>query len=91
MSDFVMSNFSISGIASADSLFLNVTSSLASFVLGCVYRAPSNDFHSDVKLFSTLTNIANDYANLVIFGDLNMPDLKWPLSSPVAPNQSAHY
>ncbi|KAJ3656547.1 hypothetical protein Zmor_015618 [Zophobas morio] len=93
VSNFVMSNFIVSVVDSdtsnVESLFLKVTGKSLSIVLGCVYRTPSSDFDSDLELFNALTVLANDYNNLLICGDFNMPELNWPLVCSGSLNRSS--
>ncbi|KAJ3644167.1 hypothetical protein Zmor_026839 [Zophobas morio] len=93
VSNFVMSNFIVSVVDSdtsnVESLFLKVTGKSLSIVLGCVYRTPSSDFDSNLELFNALTVLANDYNNLLICGDFNMPELDWPLVCSGSLNRSS--
>ncbi|KAJ3662053.1 hypothetical protein Zmor_006420 [Zophobas morio] len=92
VSDHVMSNFTITIIdtptLNIESLVIKLSNRSLTLALGCIYRAPSTDFVSDSKLFDIISNLANDYTNLLIFGDFNMPDLSWPLATLVSSNPS---
>ena len=87
-----MSNFTITIIdtptLNIESLVIKLSNRSLTLALGCIYRAPSTDFESDSKLFDIISNLANDYTNLLIFGDFNMPDLSWPLATLVSSNPS---
>ncbi|KAJ3646502.1 hypothetical protein Zmor_024087 [Zophobas morio] len=90
--DHVMFNFTITIIdtptLNIEFLVIKLSNRSFTLALGCIYRAPSTDFESDSKLFDIISNLANDYTNLLIFGDFNMPDLSWPLTTLVSSNPS---
>ncbi|RYA66063.1 endonuclease/exonuclease/phosphatase family protein, partial [Enterobacter cloacae complex sp. 2DZ2F20B] len=62
-----------------ESLFLQVTDKTLTFVLGCIYRPPSSVLNDDKLLFQTLSELASNNNKVFIFGDFNLPDVKWPL------------
>ena len=72
-----------------DSLVLRISCKNFSFVLSCVYRPPGTDLTSDHNLFLKLSDLVEAYENVFVFGDFNMPDLKWPLNPKLKCSQSS--
>lgn len=81
--DDVIGNFSVEpsyiNMPGIDSIFLSLRSSTASITVGCVYRPRASN--SDHILLHHLSNMATLNDSLLVFGDFNIPQLKWPLVS----------
>jgi hypothetical protein len=63
-----------------DSLFLKISNCLCTFVLGCVYRPPSSCFDDDKILINYINHTTRKYDKIFVFGDFNMPDVRWPIN-----------
>ena len=69
-----------------ESLVIKLSKSSLTLAVSCIYRAPSTDFGSDSKLFDIISDLVNDYTDLLIFGDFNMNDLRSSLTTLVPSN-----
>ncbi|KAJ3652588.1 hypothetical protein Zmor_018540 [Zophobas morio] len=83
VADLICSSFTInilsSEIGKNEALFLKLSNSSISFVLGCIYRPPDSAIGDDRKLFTFVSKIADSCDKLIITGDFNLPDITWPL------------
>lgn len=62
-----------------DNIFLTVKSPALTATIGCVYRPRACP--ADIALVDGLARLSADCSNLVVAGDFNIPELKWPLQS----------
>lgn len=88
LSNSVFAGFTISPIdlltPGSESLALHVKSPRLNLVLCCVYRPPNSAAQNDQITFESLSHLTSTFSNVIIMGDFNMPDLRWPsfLDSP---------
>ena len=59
------------------SLFINISNKNSHLNLGLVYRSPNISKEDDEKLNSQLIKATKSIKNVVIFGDLNHPEINW--------------
>ena len=85
ISDHICANFAVIPITvdtgNIDSIFLKITNTRLTFLLGCIYRPPTSIIEDDHSLFQCISEMTDVYQHLFIFGDFNMPDIKWPLNA----------
>ncbi|KAJ3655201.1 hypothetical protein Zmor_014338 [Zophobas morio] len=85
ISDHICANFAVIPITAntgkIDSILLKITNTRLTFLLGCIYRPPTSIIEDDHSLFQCISEITDVYQHLFIFGDFNMPDIKWPLNA----------
>ncbi|XP_063930367.1 uncharacterized protein LOC135142576 [Zophobas morio] len=83
--DHICANFALIPITddtgNIDSIFLKITNTRLTFLLGCIYRPPTSIIEDDHSLFQCISEITDIYQHLFIFGDFDMPDIKWPLKA----------
>jgi len=60
-----------------DNLFIDMTSGELSLLLGCIYRPRATD--SDYLLFDHLLQISQERKYVLIAGDFNLPEIRWPI------------
>lgn len=70
-----------------DNIFLSLCFTGCTITVGCIYRPHASD--SDVPLLQHMSELCEQHDNLVIAGDFNLPQLKWPLRS-LTGGQSFH-
>lgn len=89
--DSVFSQFTVtvlpSNIPGFEAICLLFHNKHLSFTICCVYRPPDTAYNNYVQLINFLSVLASTYKNLIIAGDFNHRDLKWP--HPVPQNASS--
>lgn len=89
ISSLAVSQFSLK-TPGIDNLFLTLRSPDIFLTIGCIYRPHSCP--ADDTLIEELSQLASTCTNLVVAGDFNLPELKWPLhSTPAGSNMAARF
>lgn len=71
-------DFSISGI---ETIWLKIRTNAITITLGNIYRPGSASTEATTDLCNVLKIISETHKNVIVFGDFNFPDIKWPLHS----------
>ncbi|KAJ3662754.1 hypothetical protein Zmor_007084 [Zophobas morio] len=83
VADHILSKYSVSIInyntENIESLFLQVTDKILTFVLGCIYGPPLLSIERRQIAFSALSKLASNNSTVFIFGDFDLPDINWSL------------
>lgn len=62
---------------SISAVWINVTFSHSTFLLGCVYRPNDITLNDNTMLLNTLSQVYESNVNTLIFGDFNYPQINW--------------
>lgn len=78
----LMDNFSVKSFSldtpGVDCMFVGLVSSHLSWTVGCIYRPRASGY--DTEVFDTLAKLAAENEQILIAGDFNLPEIKWPLT-----------
>ncbi|CAH2242407.1 jg7686 [Pararge aegeria aegeria] len=73
---------------SVEALWLDITYQTFNLILACVYRPTHYNLEkSDENLFNSIKKASGFNSNLLIIGDFNLPDIKWPLQKTAGYNK----